>query len=76
MKVVFLNADKKSVTNIKPNIKYVLISENFKNISKYLETNIKPILILFNGAYVIDLEKNSVIINKPIDELCYQKIYK
>ena len=76
MKVVFLNIDKKSITNIKSNIKYVLISENLKNVSKYLDLDVKPILILFNGAYVIDLEKNSVIINKPIDELVYQDIFK
>lgn len=76
MRVVFLNIDKKEIVNIKSNIKYVLISENPKNVSKYLGIDIKPIVILYNGAYVIDLEKNSVIINKPIDEKSYNDIYK
>ena len=74
MKVTMLNVDKKHIKNINNNTKYVLISNDYKNVLEYLNLSIKPILILYNGSYVIDLENNSVIINKPIDMVSLNKI--
>lgn len=74
MKVLFVNIDKRSINKLEENIKYVLITENKDNLRNYLNLKIKPIIILYNGAYVIDLEKNSVIIKKSIDEKSCNKI--
>lgn len=68
MRVIFVNIDKKNIKKLDDNIKYVLITENKDNLDKYLSLKIKPIVILYNGSYVIDLERNNVIINKSIDE--------
>lgn len=74
MRVIFANIDKKSIKKIDEDVKYVLISENGFNIDKYKDLKIKPVLVLYNGSYVVDLENNSVIIDKSIDKNSYKKI--
>ena len=74
MKVIFANIDKKNIKKFENNIKYVLITEDKNCLEKYSNLNIKPIIILYNGSYVIDLENNSVIIKRPIDEVSCNKI--
>ena len=76
MKVTIINLEKKQFKTIDNNTKYVLISNSYNNIGEYLNLKIKPILILYNGAYVIDLENNSVIINKSINVNSLDKIIK
>ena len=74
MRIVFVNLDKKDRPNIDKDTKYVLITNDFKKIEDYKKLSIKPIVILYNGSYVVDLEKNSVIIDEPIDKRSYNKI--
>ena len=74
MRVFFANVDKKDLNSFNDNIKYVLITENQNEIKKYLSLKIKPIIILYDGSYVVDLENNNVIIDKSIDERSYSKI--
>lgn len=76
MKITIINLEKKQFKTIDNNTKYVLISNSYNNIGDYLDLKIKPILILYNGAYVIDLENNSVIINKSININSLDKIIK
>ena len=76
MKVVFANIDKRNIQEFDEGIKYVLISENKDNLNQYMDLNIKPIIILYNGSYVVDLENNSVIIKRPIDEISFNKIIR
>ena len=74
MRVIFANVDKKNIKKFDDNIKYVLISEDKDTLSDYENLKIKPIVILYNGSYVVDLQSNSVIIKKPIDENSFNKI--
>ena len=76
MKVIFANIDQRSINKYDENIKYVLISDNKDHLKEYLNFKIKPIVILYNGSYVVDLENNSVIIKRPIDELSFNKIIR
>lgn len=74
MKVVFIDLDKNSFINEKENIKYVVISDNPKKLEKCNNMELKPIVVLFNGAYVVDLENNNVIIDKSISKKAINKI--
>lgn len=74
MRIVFVNLDKKEKISIENNTKYVLISSDIEKIKDYKKLSIKPIVILYNGSYVIDLDKNSVIIDEPIDKRSADKI--
>ena len=74
MRVIFANIDKKHIKNVEENVKYVLITENSNNLKDYNDLKIKPVVILYNGSYVVDLENNSVIIKRPIDEQSFSKI--
>ena len=76
MRVVFLNIDKKSIDCLNNNVKYVLITEDLRKINEFKKYRVKPIVILYNGTFVIDLENNHVIIEKPIDEKSTNKILK
>lgn len=76
MKVIFANIDQRSINNYDDNIKYVLITDNKENLKIIDKFKVKPIVIMYNGSYVVDLENNSVIIKKPIDELSYNKIIR
>lgn len=76
MKVIFIDVDKNSFINELDDIKYVVISNSLTKIEKYNDMKIKPIVVLFNGAYVIDLENNNVIIDKSISNLAMNKILK
>lgn len=69
------------ITKNKDNIinndgKYVIMTNNIDDISKYKNFEKKPILIMFDGSYVIDLDKNNVIIDNCIDEKSICKIKK
>lgn len=74
MRVLFVNIDKKNIINYEENIKYVFITENKDDFKEFNSLKIKPIIILYNGSYVIDLENNSVIIKRPIDKKSCDKI--
>lgn len=75
MKVCFLDIDKKKLKNIKEDTRYVIITNNdLDNINEYNIFEFKPIIIAYNGSYVIDLANNSVIIKKPISEYCLNKV--
>ena len=74
MRVIFANIDKKNIINYQEDIKYVFITENKDNLKKYDDYKVKPIIILYNGSYVVDLENNSVIIKRPIDKKSCNKI--
>lgn len=74
MKIVFVNIDKEKLTNISKNTRYVIIASDEKGLNDIKELDIKPIVILYNGAYVVDLENNNVIIEKPIDNCSFNKI--
>ncbi|MBR1416228.1 MAG: HAD hydrolase family protein [Bacilli bacterium] len=74
MRVVFLNIDKKLDTIIEKDVKYVLITDDVNKLKKFENLDIKPIVALYNGSYVVDLEKNNVIIDIPIDEKSNKKI--
>ena len=76
MKVIFANLDQKSIKDYEDSIKYVLITDSKDNLKDFEKLKIKPILILYNGSYVVDLENNSVIIKRPIDEVSYNKIIR
>ncbi len=76
MKITMVNLDKKIIKKVNNDTKYILISNSYKNVDMYLNLSIKPILILYNGSYVIDLENNSVIINKSIDISSINSIVK
>ncbi len=67
MKVTIVNLEKKKIISIDNETKYILIANNYKDVKEYLDLKIKPVLILYSGAYVIDLENNNVIINKSVD---------
>ena len=67
MKVTIVNLEKKKIISIDNETKYILITNNYKDVKEYLNLKIKPVLILYSGAYVIDLENNNVIINKSVD---------
>jgi len=58
------------------NTKYIIISNNIIDMKKYQDYKVKPILILFDGSYVIDLDKNNVIIDNYINKLSVSKINK
>ena len=74
MKVIFANIDKKSIKKIDDNTKYVLITDNVESLKEYTDLKNKPIVIMYNGSYVVDLENNSVIIKRPIDNNSFNKI--
>lgn len=74
MKVTFVNIDKKGIKKFSKNTKYVLITNYIDKINKYNDLTIKPIIILYNGSYVIDLENNNVIIDKSLDEKTFNNI--
>ena len=76
MKVIFANIDKKSIKNFDKNTKYVFITDNKDSLNNYESFKIKPIIILYNGSYVVDLENKNVIIKRPIDEMSYYKIIR
>lgn len=76
MRVIFANVDKKNIKKFDEDTKYVLISESKDILKEYVNLKIKPVVILYNGSYVVDLENNSVIIKKPIDELSFNKIIR
>ena len=74
MRIVFVNLDKKDKTIIDNDTKYVLITNDSTKLEDYTNLLIKPIVILYDGAYVEKKKKNSVIIDKPIDKRSYNKI--
>lgn len=74
MRIIFANIDEKPINKFDDKVKYVFITDNKNSINKYTDIKIKPIVIMYNGSYVVDLENNSVIINKPIDENSCNKI--
>lgn len=74
MKVIFANIDKKSIKTFDDNVKYVLITEEKDQLDLYSDFKIKPIIILYNGSYVVDLENNNVIIKRPIGNTSFNKI--
>lgn len=74
MNVVFIDVDKNKFISEDENIKYIVISNKFDEIEKYNNMKIKPIMVLFNGSYVIDLENNNVIIDKYISQMALDKI--
>ena len=76
MKIKMINLDKKEFKTINNDTKYILISNSYNSVKKYLDLKIKPILILYNGSYVVDLDNNSVIVNKSIDIKCLNSIIK
>lgn len=76
MKITMINLDKKRLKQINNDTKYILITNSYDKVSDYLNLSIKPILILYGGSYVVDLENNSVIINKSIDVSSLNKIIK
>ena len=63
--------------NIKDNnTKYIIITNDILDISKFNNYSVKPTLIMFDGTYVIDLDKNNVIIDNCIDKKEVSKIKK
>ena len=76
MKITIVNLEKKKIKTLDNNTKYVLITNDYTSINEYLGLKIKPILILYSGAYVVDLDNNSVIINKSINVNSLNKISK
>ena len=76
MKIEMINLEKKKLSNINNKTKYILISNSYNSIVDYLDLKIKPLLIMYNGSYVVDLENNRVIISKSINNSCLNKIIK
>ena len=76
MRVVIANIDKNPIIKYEENIKYVLISDDICTIKKEYELQVKPIIILYNGSYVVDLENKRIIINKSIDNNNFYDILK
>lgn len=65
-KVVFWDIDKKSLNKIN-NCKYILLtSGSYKDIDITL-FKIKPIIIAYNGALIIDMDNNKVLKNEAIN---------
>ena len=73
MRVIYYDVDKKKLGQIKKKTKYVLLSNDIKILQECYNFDILPIVILFNGAYVIDLEKNHVIIDKSISSSSFSR---
>ena len=67
-KVIFWDIDKKKITRVNKNTKYVILTnKSYKDID--ISTfEIKPIIISYSGALIIDLENNKVINNKNINK--------
>lgn len=74
MRIVFKNLVKEQHEKLDDNTKYVLITDDINKTIDYESLNIKPIVILYNGSYVVDLNNNSVIIDKPIDKRSCDKV--
>ena len=72
--IVFWNLEKKELFNIKNNARYVLFTDNDVDVSKF---NIKPIVIKYHGAYIVDMENNKVIYSGELskDKINQIKIY-
>ena len=58
-KVIFWNTNKKKLNKINKNTKYVISSNNYYNLID--EFDIKPIIIAYNGALIVDKEKNKIL---------------
>ena len=65
-KVIFWDIDKIKLKTIKKDYKYVLLtSKSYKDVD-ISEFTIKPIIVSYNGSYIIDLENNKILNNISI----------
>ncbi len=76
MNIKIVNIEKELINEIDDNCKYIIILNNENTLDNISNYKIKPILVLYNGAYVVDLENNNVIIEKSIDLISYSKIIR
>ena len=63
-RVIFWDIDKNNINKFDKDTKYVLITKDNYNVVNNDAFDIKPIVIKYNGAFIIDLEKNKVINNE------------
>ena len=67
-KVIFWDIDKKRLTKINKDTKYVILTnKNYKDID-VSSFDIKPIVISFSGSLIVDLENNKIINNKVLNK--------
>jgi hypothetical protein len=74
--VIFWHIDLNPLTKINNQAKYIILSQKDYNqvILNLPNFKIKPIVVAYNGAYVKDLETDTVIIDKPIAKEIVKKI--
>ena len=66
MKVIYLDIDKCDIKLLDTDTKYVVFANDLSRVKDFINLEIKPIFILNQGAYIIDLDNKNVIIKEPI----------
>ena len=63
-KVIFWDIDKKKISKIEKDTKYILITKDNYNVLNTSLFDINPIIVKYNGSLIIDLENNKIINNE------------
>ena len=69
--IIFWNLEKRELVNIKQNAKYVIFTDKEIDLSKFF---IKPIIIKYHGAFIIDYENNDIIFSSMLNTDNIKKI--